>query len=157
MTHWSVDKRIAHGNRGSEEGWQVRWSDEELLDALRFVARYYGKCTSDTYLAAYNTGHVEPSERTFSLRFGSWSKALQAAGLPTTLRGPYRSRKPDESHWDAIRTCAAELGRIPSLAEYEAWARARDDMPCAALVRMRLGGWRNVLRVLQAERHEHHA
>jgi hypothetical protein len=124
------------------------WTDEQLLDSLRHVARAYGRCTTETYLASYSTGTVKPSPRTFRMRFGSWANALDLAGLPTVHPARYSNRFSEEMLWQNVRACADEVGRVPSVAQYGAWARLRPERPCVALVRERLGGWGEVIREL---------
>jgi hypothetical protein len=128
-----------------------RRSDAELIKALRKVASLNGgRCTSSAYYECYMAGLVDPSPRTFTMRYGSWVAALRAAGLtPAKTPPPYANRTPDAVLLAAVRRCAADLGYLPTLADYRAWRTA--VMPCDAIIRTRLGGWRGVLRTLLAE------
>lgn len=88
-------------------------SNEDLLEDLRRCASQAGVDTisSRTYQL---TGRFH--ERTFAKRFGSWSHALQLAGLR-----PSRARKaseiPDNELFENIRTVWMTLGRQPRFRE----------------------------------------
>jgi hypothetical protein len=128
-----------------------RWTDDEMLAALRGVASAFGKCTTGTYWEAYESGWPIPTPTIVMHRFSGWSNALAAADLPT--RGPsrhYRTRIPNEALWSEVRRCAAAIGQIPPTEQYDAWARSC-GAPCLSLVRRRLGGWRTVLRELSED------
>jgi hypothetical protein len=56
------------------------YTDEEMLEKLKAVAKRAGcKLSESIYLA--NRVKGEPSVRSLQLRFGSWNKALELAGL----------------------------------------------------------------------------
>lgn len=148
MSYKSPDplERIDRGARISANCTH-RVPEENLVAALRDVARLYGKCTSPNYVEAYEMGLVSPSPRTFLVRFGSWNAALEAAELRVVRRRPaYKNRLSDEDLIAGPRACASEIGHIPSLVEYRAWRDSRH--PCDAIIRTRLGGWSGVLKIL---------
>ena len=60
----------------------VGYTDEQLLDAIREAPRP----TYDALRYSY------PSSRTISNRFGSWPKALDAAGIPRNTQGPQHDK-----------------------------------------------------------------
>lgn len=128
-----------------------RRPDEELVGALRKVASLHdGECTTTAYLGCYMAEIVHVSPRTFFMRYGSWTAALDAAGLtPASRPGPYSNRTTDEALLAAVRECADALGHLPTLAEYKAWRTP--EHPCDSIVRTRLGGWRGVLRLLASD------
>ena len=142
--HWTDEQRARHATIPQ----RITWTDDALLDALRSVAGSEGKCTQPVYYRVYLENKTLPSPRTYRMRFGSWANALDAAGLPTYHPKPYANRIPEETMWGALVECAEEIGHIPTVAEYDAWALLSHDRPCCSLVRERLGGWGEVLRVL---------
>jgi hypothetical protein len=146
---WTYEARIAHGDKSAVQRLAISYSNDELLATLRSVAAKHGKCTTETYAAAERAGEVKPSNATICQRFGGWSNALHAAGLPSIAVGPYRTRISESVMLDAVRRCADDIGRIPSVAEYQGWSMGR-DVPKAAIIRRRLGGWRAVIRALHS-------
>lgn len=121
----------------------TRTSDEEYMQYLREAAK---EC-EPLSIAAYNEIAAKygwPGHQMYPKRFGGWAKACQKAGVQPgggaeRLCGPRSDRR-----WhfdlcvDALRRCAAELGRpVVSAAEYESWARGRADAPALATVRNR--------------------
>lgn len=81
-----------------------RISDEELLAEIHRLNDEYGKATT-TLLRK----HGNYSSRTYSLRFGSWSNALELAGLEqNVVRGLSEKELLDE-----LRRIAEIVGRTP--------------------------------------------
>ena len=117
--------------------------DKQLLKAIVGLAVANGgePPTTDQYrIEALRLGL--PGPQTVMTRFGSWTAAIEAAGL--------RARPPKRNYtriWDDRRCRAAalaaarELGRWPSVAEYERMADGRADLPSSATLRNRLGAW----------------
>jgi hypothetical protein len=65
----------------------MRHSDEDLLEVMRYVAsRNGGRCGMYAYDRMRLAGEVKIWPKTISDRFGSWDKALEAAGLPLNHR-----------------------------------------------------------------------
>lgn len=133
---------------------QVKWSDDEILSAIRSIA-VDGIANKVAYDAKYATeprGSM-PSLPTIINRYGLWSAAAQAAGLRTTRKMsglPYSNRMPAEGCLLAVEECAAELGRLPSYAEYEEWAKLT-GAPSGALIRIRCGRWMAVIEIIAAQ------
>jgi hypothetical protein len=75
-------------------------------------------------------------------RFGSWSAAVEAAGMePRPAKRGYTRRWNEDRCRAAALALARQLGRWPAVAEYERVAKDRDDLPSAATMRNRLGAW----------------
>lgn len=127
-----------------------RWTDEQILDELR-AASYAGLLTTTIYDAAHAADPSLPSRSLVVRRFDRWNEAVRRAGLRS--RGPGRNTRPRTPNADmlaAIRDHEAELGRLPSRDEYQAWARA-NGRASAALIRQRFGAWMVAIEQLVAE------
>ena len=135
-----------------------RWSDSDLIAALRSVSG--GKALTGV---AYDMerdrspGNL-PSRALIVSRFGSWSNALSAAGLPLSgvPRSKYRRRWSDSECAEIVNRFVQwgeTNGVDPRYSAFEAWlSRGRDngeDLPSAPLIRLRLGRW---FQALQASR-----
>lgn len=73
--------------------------------------------------------------------FGTWTKALQDAGLDHTPRN--RTVWTDEQILEALRADAERLGRTPT---YGDWLRSSPDHPSAQVVAHRFGSWAKATR-----------
>ena len=142
--------------------------DQKLTRALRLVADELGRAPSTPeYAAAYKRARADgdtslPSVSTIVKRYRTWKRALFAAGLagspPSDLIQQRRllrtrpARYPRERLIGCLGACAADLGRVPSVRDYDAWreqkrreavasGRARPDVPFSRTIRERFGGW----------------
>ena len=89
-------------------------SDEELLDDMRRCAKSIGR---DTITYRRIRGDWEsPSMHDLPRRFGSWSKALELAGLQPT---GWKIGITDEELFENIRSLWVSLGRQPRYSEVE--------------------------------------
>lgn len=125
---------------------RFRYSREQLIGFLRKAARIYGgpltMSAYDEVARAQRAVEVRwPDSATFALRFGSWLSALAAAGLPRARLGPRRNRYTAEACVTAVARAADELGRTPSMREYDAWAKSREGVPAAHAVFHACGSW----------------
>lgn len=73
-----------------------RWTDEQLLDAVRRCAADEGEPLGiASYISWRRTQPgITPSEGTIGGRFGGWPAALAAAGIRGPRRGPKRPTSP---------------------------------------------------------------
>jgi hypothetical protein len=81
-------------------------------------------CDADAHLNV-------PTGRTYINRFGSWRKALKAAGIPLDPRNTGYDRDTLLAH---LRDLARRLGRTPTLADLE-------DGPCGGTYQSHFGSW----------------
>ena len=83
---------------------------------------------------------------TFQSRFGSWNKALDAAGITTTHKGP-KYNYSDEELLDFLRTAYSELnqGKL-TVSMYENYVHENDlPWPKESYLYKRLGKWSTCL------------
>ena len=113
-----------------------RWSDEELLDALReYAADHDGR--PPTIAEANDPSRELPVAQTFINRFGGWNAAIAEAGFE-----PRDRRRTDEELLDALQGLAAELDERPTTAA----VADRADMASPGTYANRFGSWNDALR-----------
>jgi hypothetical protein len=127
-----------------------RYSREELIECLREASEELGGVLSTwAYTDLARTRHFAdgrpwPTHQTHSLRFGSWRSALLEAGLEANPSSAIAGQRLFEvSHCiDAIRYVSHELGRAPSVRDYERIAiDSNGALPSSATIRKRCGSW----------------
>lgn len=132
-----------------------KYTSEEILECLRSANQSLGGVlTTAEYLLvarqrAFDDGRPWPTQQTAILRFGSWRSALKEAGLPFNPSTPIAERRIFEAAHciDALIEVERALGHLPSVKEYEQYAkRMQGALPSAAIVRHRLGSWPDALR-----------
>lgn len=114
------------------------WSDEQIFSALRSFFAEHGR--APTHAEWSKAGYEHPAANTLSRRFGSWRKAIIAAGLPALAPG----HKPME--WTAKRAVQAIYefrfahGRLPTRRDWEHPFRDR-RYPHTSTVKRIFGSW----------------
>jgi transcriptional regulator with XRE-family HTH domain len=126
-----------------------RYTREELLASLaQAAAGAAGILTAEKY-REYVGEHPDlpddrrtPGGQAVLLRFGSWGAALQAAGLPANPpAGPGKRFDDPGAAVAALVECWRELGRPPTVADYDLWQREKPGHPSTATSRRLLGTW----------------
>jgi hypothetical protein len=132
-----------------------RIGDEELLGMLREAA---GSAPGPLTIRAYDlyarahtprSARPWPGAQAVQVRFGSWVRALQAAGLRTNPSSPiaHRYRFDAEACVRAVRSMMDASGGVPTTMGYAlAAAASGGGLPSVATVRHRLGSWSAALR-----------
>jgi hypothetical protein len=120
--------------------WNKGVSDVELLADLRRVALLLGK-SSMTY-EAYRSHSGRYSDPLFARRFGSWNKALKAAGLEVSQR----VNIPDVEFFENMEQVWRTLGRQPRRTEMGKPL----SMISGGTYEKRFGGWRKALAAFVA-------
>jgi len=132
------------------------YTDEQLIAFLREASADHSKPLSiKSYKKFVDSqqaveGRRCPTHQTHQKRFGSWRNALLKAGLPANPTSPVASMRVFEAPQciDAIRAAHQALGKIPTKAEYEQYARAsRGALPSPATVSKRCGTWTDAIRM----------
>jgi hypothetical protein len=134
--------------------FQPKYPTEELIELLQSAADAVGGDLREESYCRYAAGRSTadgrpwPSSATISARFGSWSRALVAAGMEPLgrLRKQHRRKFSDEDCLAAIRAAAEALGELPTMAAYRDFARASaGSYPSQVTLRLRLGPWHEAL------------
>lgn len=125
------------------------YSEAEILECLRVANRLLGGVmTSVEYEGVavaqkLDDGRDWPGRQTAMGRFGSWRKALVAAGLPANPSSAIAGQRQYEAEHciDAILEVERSLGHAPSAREYDLYARSNGGLPSLSTVRHRHGQW----------------
>ena len=122
-----------------------RWTDEDLLDALRRAVAADDALTTIAYRQRVVSG--DPSVSTILDRFGSWSAALEAAGIGhDALAG---RRWTADSAAVALAAWLDATGSV-RVADYQ--ADRRPDLPSEHTLRRLFSGWPAAVAAAQAVR-----
>ena len=120
---------------GFRAGLRRRYSDEEILEALRACAERLGRSPTMRDLADDPEAGLHP--QTVVGRFGSWNTAKRLAGLSA------RRFATREELLDQLRALGKELGRIPTGQDL---AARRGSAPSKSLLWQTFGSLTNALR-----------
>ncbi len=128
-------------------GAHQQFTDDALLEALRTAAGSSGMAspmTNDDYdqwASAAGSSESRPAGITILMRFAGWRPALVRAGLPANVsrRGPGTFTVEVCAH--ALADAWRELGKPPSMAEYDAWHREHPGGPGGDMIRARFRRW----------------
>lgn len=146
----------------SYKGSSAEYTDADILLCLQDVAENLGReslgVTAYSKWRTENQGEGEfPHAMTIIKRFGSWTKAIESAGLevtkrPTRLGGQSYS---DEKIISSVRMAGRLFEHPPSIAEYSSLTfynefltdddGTRHGVPSANTIIKRYGGWINAL------------
>lgn len=131
-----------------------KYPTEEILELLQEAAAAIGGVLREPSYRRYAEGRSIadgrpwPSNATVTARFGSWSRALIAAGLEPLgpLSSQSRRKFSDDDCVAAMQAAAEKLGEPPTVAAYREFARESDGAyPSEATLRQRFGNWYEVL------------
>lgn len=153
-----------------------------VIRSMRRVAEYLGcEPTVDEYRRAYielKAAGEDVLEINKVIRFfGSWRRAKEALDLsvdetPLRIEARFRARRVGKVHRytdatlrETVERCAADIGHVPLVAEFEAWrrrelelAKARGDddlnLPSDSPYRNRWGSWDGALLAFGYTREE---
>jgi len=117
-----------------------QYSDEDLLDHLRDLSD--GETGPTTGVVEEADG---PCAQTYRDRFGSFTTAIEAAGLEPVGRGGSSGgvglKYPRGELLSWIEAYVAEFGEVPESTDADTWPG-----PVAATYRDRFGGWPEAVR-----------
>jgi len=127
--------------------------DERVLAAIRRIAEVIqsDQVSVNDYVR-HRDYDSEPSQITAIRRFGTWSKAVQAAGLSPNP-GQNNKKVPDKDALNAVRRAAREFSRETGKLQsemtqhwYNQWRMRQigDDFLGLAVLSKRWGGWAQV-------------
>jgi transposase len=113
------------------EGRPKQYSDENLLQMLRWCKEKHGKCTQDVF----NDDEMFPSASVVRRRFGKWQQAKAEAGLDSTRSDRYT----EEELIEILQDVADEVDGSLSANMFS----AHDDVPAPETYQRRFGSWNN--------------
>ena len=118
-----------------------RFTDAEVLEALRAAAAVQGDPLSVDRYDAHQRAHGGPTSVRIIQRLGGWNAACRAAGLRTNAgRASYARRWTREQVLEHVAAYLAE-GGSGSYAGYAAWAKEAAGAPSGQTVRNLFDGW----------------
>jgi hypothetical protein len=127
-----------------------RWSDDEVLAAIREAALYEFPLTANAYSNLVSVGQIQgPSLPRIGQRFGSWTAACDAASVVPgqTMRGNYESRWSDDDLLQIVKQYLVDPDAPNSANRFDEWKRAHvPDGPSFQTLRNRFGTWTEVKR-----------
>jgi DNA-binding CsgD family transcriptional regulator len=133
---WDVNRR----NRSRVK----KWSDEQLLQALQTASTGSTPLTVTAYDGLVTRGDIKgPTGQVFFVRFGSWRKACEAAGVQCgeSARDNY-TREWSETDLEALVVeFLFSSEHDGSFVEFQRWLDERPNYPSMATIRNRLGRW----------------
>lgn len=141
------EAKLAAGVALRPQGAGRQFSDEEMVDALRACAADTGNVPGTARYRGWQRHHPDrPYGLTIANRFGGWSAAITAAGMePNPDTWAVARAATTGAHYTeaallaALRRCADDVGRAPTLTEYEHW-RSQED-PSGQTIRYRFVSW----------------
>ena len=110
-------------------------TDQELINLLHGKAKELGRTP---FVSDFDDDPNMPSASTFQNRFGSWNKALEAAGLSINVKKGYS----DNDLIMLLRDKAEELGRTPTKRE----ATSDPNIPSTRIFVNHFGSWNQALK-----------
>ena len=138
-------KDLAHLRLWATGKHEPRWSDDEILDALREAAVYEFPLTTNAYADLLAVGQVNgPSMPRIWQRFGSWTAACEAAGVVAgqTMRDHYQSKWSDDDLVQIVRRYLLDPDVPNSAYRFDQWKReVLPDGPSFQTIRNRFGSW----------------
>lgn len=93
---------------------RIAFTEEQMIGTMQVAAMRLGHAPSST---EWRKNHYTPVPAVYRLRFGSWEKALNAAGLKPDYPGRGRKATPELAR-QSIREARRFLGHIPGYEEY---------------------------------------
>lgn len=118
-----------------------RYTDEEMLAALRAAAGDRDEPLTTTAYDAHHAAHGGAGRLTIIKRFGTWRAALGAAGVRANEASGHTAHWTEATMVEWVAEYLAEPGTTGSYAGYAEWAKARAGAPSGATIRNRFGGW----------------
>lgn len=124
------------------KGNQVRWSRNEILEAMRTAARYESPLSYSRYDTIRTENAIDgPSAIRILQIFGTWSEACHEAGV----QHGRRMRNSYERRWSAHEMTEhlvdfLRQGSSGSIAAYDIWSRGK-NVTGSQTIRQQFGSW----------------
>lgn len=128
----------------------TKWSDEQILEAIRTASTYEFPLTVAKYADLVARGEIfGPSAPLVYQRFGYWSAACQLAGVEcgASLTESYESRWTDDDLLGFVISYLLDEESLGTFDGFMRWAsKVNSECPSPATLRIRLGSWSEVKR-----------
>lgn len=122
-----------------KRGRKPQYSEEGLLEMLRHIAERLGRAPTSSELALMDN---VPSAATYANRFGSWTVALERAGIKGKQVRRGRKRYTDKDLLSRLKDAADQLGRTPRIKDIV----GMEGFPSPLTYRNRFGSWTAALK-----------
>jgi hypothetical protein len=125
------------------------WSNEQVLTALRMAATHYFPLGKAEYDSLIELKEIEgPSSALVWMRFGSWSKACELAGVEChAVREHYQKTWSRAELLTYVSRFLMSRDFSSSIGSYEIWKAAETvKTPSGQLLRVEFGSWQNVVQ-----------
>jgi len=135
----SKAKKFPQGRRNFEQ----EFTNEELIATLqKYSALAEGPLTAKKFIELGGA----PTIVIFIMRFGSWIKACEAAGIESgkAFRANYSRAHTEESMIAFVESYLADPRTNGTAAGYDIWQRSVEGAPSLALIRQRIGRWNDI-------------
>ena len=134
---------------GAGQG-ESRWSDDDILAALREASIYEFPLTTTAYTELLRVGQVDgPSVPRIGQRFGTWSAACARADVVAgdPWNREYESKWSDDDLLQIARAYLVDPAAPSSAHRFDEWKKKNaPDGPSAQTLRNRFGSWTEVKR-----------
>ena len=125
------------------------WSNEQVMTALREASTHYFPLGKAEYDSLIELKEIEgPSSALIWMRFGSWSKACELAGVEChAVREHYQKTWSRAELLTYISRFLVSKDFSSSIGSYEIWKAAETvKTPSGQLLRVEFGSWQNVVQ-----------
>lgn len=133
-----------------ESVFNLTWSKEDCLEALRKAGTYYFPLRQADYDHLISIGEVKgPSVAYMYLKLGKWSELCSEAGVESVaaVRSEYARTWSEEELLSFARRYFKEPETSGTYGGYDSWReRQSDHVPSGVLIRNVFGGWTTVKR-----------
>ena len=115
----------------------LRYTDEQLISILKNAAAFFGHAPLSTEYNKWK--NKTASLKTFQDHFGSWTKAIAAAGMEPLRVKSYT----DKQLIQYLQNIAEKIGHSPTQEEYK--KNNNDNFCWPDVIRKQFGSWNNAL------------
>lgn len=141
-------KELAYLRLWRRQSNERRWSDDQILTALKQASVYEFPLTTSAYKELLDIGQISgPSVPRITQRFGTWSEACAQAGVVAAdpWNREYESRWSDDDILRIVKSYLMDQTAPNSFHKFDEWKRQNaPDGPSAQTMRNRLGTWADI-------------
>ena len=139
---------------GTSQKGSSRWTEDDILKALRYAATYEWPLSRGGYQKLVDEGEIAgPSAARVEQIYG-WASACHIAGVESPRREgrEYQSLWTDDDLWHYATKYIEHAGPAAPFHGYDAWRTEHaPGAPSSGVLRRRLGKWKDVRRTVLIE------